>query len=75
MKDMYLRYCTMGLPLAIGSKLVRADSVAIPRLWAGQSISEIFRYISRQDNNTFNLYSAMLPYQVEDEDEILTRSS
>ena len=67
----------MGLPLAIGSKLVRADLVAIPRLWVGQSISEIFRYISRQDNSTFNLYSDMLPYQHEDEDEdvILTRSS
>ena len=32
----------MVLPFAIGSKLVQADSVAIPKLWAGQLTTELF---------------------------------
>ncbi len=32
----------MVLLLAIGSRPVLADSVAIPKLWAAQSISKLF---------------------------------
>lgn len=53
----------MVLPFAIGSKLVPADSVAIPKLWAGQTTTELFWDMERQDNSTSHLCFDMLRYQ------------
>lgn len=53
----------MVLQFAIRSKLVQAGLAIIPKLWAGQSISEVFRDIGRQVGSTSNLCSDILRYQ------------